>query len=418
MAFRKGAQIVIYIIMAILFKGFLFGYTLDDFEWVDKADMIYARSSQAAAVVNNKIYVIGGERLGTIFYDSIEEYNPISNTWELKTSMSMPRRNLGAGVVNNKIYLIGGGTEDQSQHALVEEFDPSANTCIVKSSMTVARFGLVTAVVNDKIYAIGGYNYNLSGLLNTVEEYDPADDTWTTKTPMPTARHAMGAAVVNNKIYVMGGYTRGPEDKDPKGLLNTLEVYDPADDKWETKEPMPTARLLLSSIVFNGKIYAIAGFALSNLKTVEEYDISKNSWVKKEDIQTARNSCAAVTVLDKVYVMGGNQWFMNYFSSVEEGTLKEFVISSKLYDAHCYPCPVRFSKGDVLKFTNLTPNSVVTVISPAGHIVQKFHADEYGSIYPWDGKTDTQEQLGSGTYIVHAKDLEGNVKKFNILVIQ
>ena len=71
---------------------------------------------------------------------------------------------------------------------------------------------------------------------------------------MPTARMWMDAAVVKNKLYVIGGRE-----------LATVEVYDPATNKWTTKRPMPTAREQLGVATFatpsgNLKILAVGGW--------------------------------------------------------------------------------------------------------------------------------------------------------------
>ena len=115
------------------------------------------------------------------------------------------------------------------------------------ASMPTYRHDLTSAVVDGKIYCIGGYGS--SAYLNTVEVYDPKTDTWETKTNMPTDRYALTSAVVDGKIYCIGGYNNR--------ILNTVEVYDPKTDTWETKANMPTKRYLLTSAVVDGKIYCI-----------------------------------------------------------------------------------------------------------------------------------------------------------------
>ena len=39
-----------------------------------------------------------------------------------------------------------------------------------------------------------------------VEEYDPAKNVWTKKSNLLTARNAFSASVVNGEIYAIGGY--------------------------------------------------------------------------------------------------------------------------------------------------------------------------------------------------------------------
>jgi len=67
-----------------------------------------ARSGFAVAVFQNKIYVMGGEIVGTGFTGINEVYDPTTDSWETKTSMSTKRDNPVANTVDDKIYVIGG----------------------------------------------------------------------------------------------------------------------------------------------------------------------------------------------------------------------------------------------------------------------------------------------------------------------
>ena len=161
-----------------------------------------ARSYLTAAVVNDKIYAIGGDEPLT---STVEEYDPSTNTWSAKTSMSSRKERLTSTVVKGKIYVIGGlgGRATNS----VEEYDPSIDTWSEKASMNEYRYALTSATVNDKIYAIGGENYYVSYSIfySKVEMYDPATNIWTSKSDMPTKRSYLGSYVVNDKIYAIGG---------------------------------------------------------------------------------------------------------------------------------------------------------------------------------------------------------------------
>jgi hypothetical protein len=112
---------------------------------------------------------------------------------------------LGFAVVNGKIYAIGGNNQSNGNIQCVdtnEEYDPATETWEPKVSMPTPRMGMQANVVDGKIYVIGG-----NSSANKV--YNPATDSWTTKTAVPSAPALMWAwscasVVVDNKINVMG----------------------------------------------------------------------------------------------------------------------------------------------------------------------------------------------------------------------
>jgi Kelch motif. len=82
-----------------------------------------ARAWLAAAVVNDKIYVIGGHD-HTGYLSTNEAYNPSTDSWTTKTPMPTARAWLAAAVVNDKIYAIGGNIYLSTN----EEYTPTSLT--------------------------------------------------------------------------------------------------------------------------------------------------------------------------------------------------------------------------------------------------------------------------------------------------
>jgi N-acetylneuraminic acid mutarotase len=237
--------------------------------WMEKTNMLTARSDLSSSVVDGKIYAIGGW-IGGPVVSATEEYDPVADAWVKRANMPTARGMLSTSVVNGKIYAIGG-YDGQRILSTVEEYDPAKDTWTKKADMPTARCWLSTSVVNNRIYAIGGGgDANKDIPLKTVEEYNPATDTWTRKADMPTARFGLATGVVNGKIYAIGG-TTGYFNFDR--AFSVVEIYDPAVDRWEVGSAMPTARAWLASGAVNGKIYAIGGIipGFVKLATVEEY---------------------------------------------------------------------------------------------------------------------------------------------------
>jgi N-acetylneuraminic acid mutarotase len=141
-------------------------------EWVKKADMPTGRWGFSASAVNGKIYAIGG-RIGTGGMgdpmSTVEEYDPVTDKWTKKADMPTPRLDLSTAVVNGRIYALGGW--NNVDISTVEVYDPATDTWTKEADMPTPRRWLSTSAVNGKIYAIGG---TTAGDVNisVVEEYD------------------------------------------------------------------------------------------------------------------------------------------------------------------------------------------------------------------------------------------------------
>jgi N-acetylneuraminic acid mutarotase len=128
--------------------------------WTAKAPMPTARVGVAVGVVNGLLYAVGGQGPG--FGDPltvVEAYDPISNTWVSKASLPTARSGLDVGVVNGVLYAVGGRTSPTTGPSIgntVEAYDPTTNTWTIKAPMPTPRRFLRIGVLNGVLYAIGG----------------------------------------------------------------------------------------------------------------------------------------------------------------------------------------------------------------------------------------------------------------------
>jgi N-acetylneuraminic acid mutarotase len=226
----------------------------------------------------------------------------VADSWVSKAPMQVARGNLGVAVVNGKIYAIGGSVQTKNgpfgftgHVGTNEEYDPETDSWVFKASMPTARSGFAIAVYQGKIYCIGGHLEN-SSKTGVNEVYDPETDTWETKASMPTARWLLQANVVNGKIYLVSG--------SGGGTVN--EVYDPATDSWTTKASIPTEAYYAASTVVDDKIYIIGG------NSTQIYDVETDTWslsavAPPTAVQGAAGATSGVLAPERIYVMGVTQ---------------------------------------------------------------------------------------------------------------
>jgi N-acetylneuraminic acid mutarotase len=288
--------------------------------WTAQANIPVAVYGAATALVNNKIYIIGGYN-GTTIVKTVYEYDPVANTWASKANLPVVNMDMACEVVNNKIYVIGGWS-GSSAYNTVYEYDQLTNSWTTKANMPTSRTEMSSAVVNNKIYVFGGSTTS-SVILNIVEVYDPAANSWTTKVNMPTARKMHSSAAVNNKIYVIGGYNGV--------FLGLTEEYNPATDTWVTMANMTTARGDVAIGVINNKIYVVGGGIASGLKMSinEQYNPATNTWATKASMANVRSAPSGVVFNGCLYVIGGGA------STTAPLVYNEKYIPESMYYIHC-----------------------------------------------------------------------------------
>src|SRR6188474_18001 len=256
--------------------------------------------------MNGKLYVIGGwndGKAGGVTY----EYDPATDKWTKKQSMPRPAHHAALAAANGKIYVMGG---------------------LVAPSETALPLGAAWQPIDN------------------AWQYDPATDSWKSLPPLPTKRGSAVAVEAGGKIYTIGGATtmegrvtddsRGRlESKDPfftafgaARVLSVNEVYDPATNKWETRQPMSVPRNHAFGAAVNGKIYVIGGrtghgfiLTATNTDVVEEYNPVSDRWnVPRERMPTARSGGVTGTDGRRIYVAGGEvttQQLVGAFRAIE-----------------------------------------------------------------------------------------------------
>jgi N-acetylneuraminic acid mutarotase len=289
------------------------------------------RSYHGAAVVNGRIYVIGGAGEDNKTFGSVQVYDPAIGTWAACADMPTARGLFATGAVGGTIYAIGGTTIGRDKLSVVEAYDTATDTWTRRADMPTPRNALSAAVVDGKVYAIGGWGYDrpeggwesidptATGQdFSTVEVYDPKTNTWATRADTPTPRSHMTVSAVGTKIYAIGGAARIVAGRSGEWLA-LLEVYDSATDRWARAADLPTPRVVPSSSVVDGRIYVMGGEfhrgktssteellrTTRTLSVVEVYDPASGRWTRGADLATSRGWFSTSVLNGKVYVVGG-----------------------------------------------------------------------------------------------------------------
>ncbi|MBI5755599.1 MAG: hypothetical protein HZA12_01620 [Nitrospirae bacterium] len=283
--------------------------------WLKRSPMQAARSHFAATAHKGSVYVFGGGGTGFGSLNSTEIYDPKADVWSKGKEMPTTRSGAVAAVLNDKIYVIGGGLKLPDGRfeffKTVEIYDPQTDTWSNGPDMLMPHDYPASVVLGGGIYVIGGHHPEATkgGPMTDpgfsfCEMFYPRDGLWKEIAPMPTARFALASAVLHNRILAMGG---AGLRKDGFKNFDVVESYDPALDKWIDagfRLPYPAAGL--GACVHNNRLFIIGGNSggrIENRFACHDFDLNK--WTGLEQMDEGRIVMGVVTIGDTLYIIGG-----------------------------------------------------------------------------------------------------------------
>jgi len=277
------------------------------------------------AVVDGKVYVIGGIARNDESTSVVEEFDPSTDQWASGASMPTPRAMASAVTIDGRIYIFGGRNTSGIMDT-VEVYDPASNSWEKVTTMPQARWNHMVAEVQGKIYVIGGIvgTGDNRRSIDTVEIYDPTENTWKLGQSLPTSRQGAAIAVVQEKIYVIGGKTGAGASGT---ITKVVEVYDPLEDYWRSIQTLVVGRSSSKASVVDGRIYVIGGSVKGGGVTgsIEKYDPAIGTWeMMAQFLQEPRTGHCVASLGSRTYVIGGtiNQSYAGVERMVEELTVK------------------------------------------------------------------------------------------------
>jgi murein DD-endopeptidase MepM/ murein hydrolase activator NlpD len=273
--------------------------------WVNRASMPTARSWAPAVEYKGKIYVVGGcsSTQPQQFKNpvaNLEMYDPEKDTWTRLSPMTSARVGPSVAVLNGKIYVMGGFDPKQywSANPTVEIYDIKTDRWSMGPSMPTGVSWASAVVLDGKIYVLGGVG---SHYYDIMQIFDPSTKGWSYGQSFNGGRYRHAAVAYGGKIYLIGGDTW---ETGSNIVYNDIQVYDPVSKSWSAKRPMPTAATGLSAVAWKEKIYLFASNGFARV-----YDIASDSWEEVTFSNQDPSSDFSTRVYNGViYRFGGGGW--------------------------------------------------------------------------------------------------------------
>ncbi len=281
--------------------------------WEARTPMSNARSRLTAVIAKDQLYVIGGEGTDGRAVAEVDAYDLHVNEWHRVSSLPEALANQAAATLNDHIYVAGGSNNGATDMASITVrnglwvYDPAADEWENAGTLPHPLAGAALVADQKALYLIGGWDgqtmhdeiWRLTPPAPGTNQMTAAKPTWELITRIATPRAFFGATLVGDDIYVIGGY-------DGKRELDLAAAYSIGKNEWRDLHPLATPRGGLA-VVYDGlSIFALGGGWTRAIDTHERFDPNTNLWSNfQSPLQGEWRHFAAVSYNDRIHLIGG-----------------------------------------------------------------------------------------------------------------
>ena len=176
-------------------------YTLRSDKWERLPPLKHARGAAAAAVVGDKIVVVGGQADGKLVPET-EVFD--GRRWTDAEKLPTPREHLGAASDGRYLYAVGGRKLSAAANVgALERYDPASDRWSKLAAMPKVVGSVGVAFVAGRVIAVGGEGVTTAS--DAVQGYDVRRHAWSQLPALPKARHGATVTTLRDSLYAIGG---------------------------------------------------------------------------------------------------------------------------------------------------------------------------------------------------------------------
>lgn len=267
--------------------------------WKSRAAAPTARQEVASAVLDGRVWVIGG--ITTAGASAlVETYDPATDRWAGGPSLPLGLHHAAATVYRGEIVVVGGFVAAASLYDRASDrvLALRAGAWVDLPRLRRPRGAAAAAVVGDLLVLAGGRND--AALIGPTEVFDGS--AWRDGGAIPTRRDHLSAVSDGRSLFTVGGRFLSPG-----ALSAALERYDPVADAWERLPAMPTARGGQgAAMTGTGSLVVAGGEDPSGVYAeVEAYEIAGRRWSELPPLNTPRHGLAVERVGAQILALVG-----------------------------------------------------------------------------------------------------------------
>jgi WD40 repeat protein len=256
----------------------------------------------AISLADGRIVILGGWS-GADATAVVEVYSPKTQTFSVLGNLLEGRDGFTATLLKDeKILVVGGYNGPIRRLDSAELFDPQTGISARVGGMSSPRMAhTATRLEDGRVLVVGGSRAR-GNILSSAEIYDPATQSFNPTGSLKIPRHKQAANLLKDgRVLVMGG----ADARDFEGKLNSTEIFDLQNSRFEAGPPMQNERFKFPTSVVSlpNNDLLITGSGTQ----AEIYRTSKNQFetVKTPLGQNLFYTAAALLKNGEVFVTGG-----------------------------------------------------------------------------------------------------------------
>ena len=284
--------------------------------WQALPDMPVGKWEPGVVVLDDKLYIFGGYTDGVVSSKRSEVFDPSDNSWTLIQELPSAITHMNMVLDGRTVWFAGGFKDGYKGHAIAEvwNYDVDLDRYTAAPLLPKPRAGGGLAVVNGQLHYFGGLMADRdtdSGdhWMLDLEGWMQGSATWTHAAPMPAPRNQFSTVVFDGRIYAVGGQFH--HDSVQLDQPRT-DIYDPVTDTWSSGPDLPKGHSHAEGATFvhDGNIYMIGGHTTPTGGTKsQDPDILRltrgSPWQKVGELPGPLSSPAAAIIGNQLYVAGG-----------------------------------------------------------------------------------------------------------------
>ena len=195
--------------------------------------------------------------------DRVEIFDPRTNNWQRAAPHVDIEGSHTATVLDDGRVLVAGGNADPSV------YDPTNDTWQPAGKLINDRWeSMAVRLLDGQVLLAGGRLLAEERIIRNVEIYDPTSNTWQ-EAPPTNQPHYRGTMTLlpDGRVLVAGG-SRYLDNawNDRTAILNSVEIYDPASDRWDSVTSLGQARAEhTATLLPNGRVLITGGVGPGNV---------------------------------------------------------------------------------------------------------------------------------------------------------